>query len=138
MAVPRFYEYFFSTLCISLEPHHLIGTVIHNHKNLYSAGTPSIDRSIDIVGGGMPGTSQNGRGVQGECDRGSAMADRPQDDGPGNRRAPPRSSPIGCRWTFVRHCGRMSAQNSGQWPGLQRHGAPVKTQTWSATGGCDH
>jgi len=86
----------------------------------------------------MPGTSQNGRGVQGECDRGSAMADRPEDDGPGNRRAPPRSSPIGCRWTFVRHCGRMSAQNGGQWPGLQRHGAPVKTQTWSATGGCDH
>jgi len=83
----------------------------------------------------MPGTSQNGRGVQVKCDRGSAMADRPQDDGPGNRRAPPRSSPIGCRWTFVRHCGRMSAQNSGQWPGLQRHGAPVKTQTWSATGG---
>jgi len=42
--------------------------------------------SIDITGGGMPEKSQNiqGRGLQGECDRGSTMADRPPDDGPGN------------------------------------------------------
>jgi len=28
MAAPKFYEYFFSTLCISLEPHRLTGTII--------------------------------------------------------------------------------------------------------------
>jgi len=37
-------------------------------------------------GGGMPETSQNsrGRGLQGERDRGSAIANRPPDDRPGN------------------------------------------------------
>ena len=51
--------------------------------------TPGPHRSIDIAGGGTPETSQNGRGATDECNRGSSMADRPRDDGPGNHCAPP-------------------------------------------------
>jgi len=35
------------------------------------------------AGGGVPETSQNVRGVRGERDLGSAIADRRLDDGPG-------------------------------------------------------
>ena len=53
--------------------------------------TPGPHRSIDIAGGGTPETSQNGRGATDECNWGSAMADRPPDDGPGNHCAPRRT-----------------------------------------------
>jgi len=49
-------------------------------------GTQSIDL-IDIASGGAPEMSQNGR--RGECDWGSAVADRHPDSGPGNHRLPP-------------------------------------------------
>jgi len=41
--------------------------------------------------------------------------------------------PVGRRWTISRCVvGGMGARNDGQRPGLQRRGAPVKTQTCSA------
>jgi len=62
---------------------------------------------MDIVGGGAPETLQTAGGLAiGECDRGSAMADWPPDDGPGN--APPSD------FAGYRRRGQMSAQNSGQ------------------------
>jgi len=74
-----------------------------------------------------------GGGLQEERDRGSAMANRSLDGGPGNRRAHPLSDAAGqsvgiaALWE--------DGQNVGQRPGLWHHGAPVKTQTWSGTGG---
>ena len=74
-----------------------------------------------------------GGGLQEERDRGSAMANWSLDGGPGNRRAHPLSDAAGqsvgiaALWE--------DGQNVGQRPGLWHHGAPVKTQTWSGTGG---
>ena len=58
------------------------------------ARTPSLpvdDRSTS--GGGAPEMLQNGRRKgTGECDRGSTIADRPSDDGPGNCSPAPRQT----------------------------------------------
>ena len=58
-------------------------------------------RSIDIASGGVPETSQNGwgRGLQGERDRGSAMANRP----PGRQVGESPPTPVGCLWTISWH-----------------------------------
>jgi len=58
---------------------------------------PGPHQSIDIACGGAPEMSQNdwGRQLQGEHERGSAMADRPPDDGPGNCRPH-----VGRPWTI--------------------------------------
>jgi len=54
-----------------------------------SRSMPGPHLSIDIVGGGMGETLQNGRGrLQVECDWRSAMPYQHLDDGLGNRRAP--------------------------------------------------
>jgi len=65
--------------------------------------------------------------------RGSAMANRPQDDGPENR-PPPRSDAArqlvvvaGARW--------MGAFNGGQRSGLRRRGACVEMRAGNATEG---
>jgi len=98
---------------------------------------PGPHRSIDIAGDGAPKTLQNGRGrgLQGERDRESTMADQPPDDGRGNRRPPPSNADgqlvdVAGGWARKTANGRQSL-------GLRRHGAPVKTQTWSATEGRD-
>jgi len=54
-----------------------------------SRSMPGPHLSIDIAGGGMGETLQNGRGrLQVECDWRSAMPYQHLDDGLGNRRAP--------------------------------------------------
>ena len=79
------------------------------------AGTPSI--AIDIAGNGTCETSQNGQGrrLQGEHDLESAMADRPPDNGLGNRRPPPldtagQTVDVAVRWAReTAGSGRVSA-----------------------------
>jgi len=79
---------------------------------------PGPHRLIEIAGGGMPKTSQNGRGkgLQGEHNQKSTMADRPQDGGPGNRR-PPRQMPLG-NWLKLREDGRMKRRAVAGSPAL--------------------
>jgi len=98
----------------------------------HSPPTPGPHQSIDIAGSGAPETSQNGqwRGLVGERDRESAMADRPPDDGPGNCRAP---LPVRRRWTIGQRRARVGAQNGcSSWVSCAV--THVKTQTWSTTG----
>jgi len=91
--------------------------------------------SIDIVAVVRTKRCKMVGGLREECDRGSAMADRLLEDGPGNHRPPP--PPIVRRWTIGRCRGRMGTQNGGQRSGLWRHGAHVEMQAGSATGGCN-
>jgi len=55
------------------------------------AGTPSIDQHSRLW---HTRNVAKRLGATGERDRGRAMADRPADDGPGNRRAAPPPSPL--------------------------------------------
>jgi len=91
--------------------------------------TPGPHRSIDIAGGGMPETSQNGRGGLQTSATGEAqwlIGPRTMDRGI-------TVPPVGRHWTIGRCRGRMGAQNGRQWLGLLRRGTSVKMQTWSGT-----
>jgi len=115
-----------------------------------SRPTPGPHRSINIASGGAPKTSQNGWRLQGERDRGRAMADRPADDGSGNCRAapsPPCRTPLDNRST-LREDGRAKRRAAAGSPapwctcqkadmqcnrGRDRRPAPGH-QVWETTG----
>jgi len=63
---------------------------------------------MTLSGGGAPETLQTAGGLaMGKCDRGSAMADWPPDDGPGN--APP---PVGLRWISTSRADEHAKQRA--------------------------
>jgi len=68
----------------------------------------------------------------GERNQGIAMADRPPDDGPGNR---PPPSDATRQLVVVAGAQRIGAFNGGQRSGLQRRGACVETRAGNATEG---
>jgi len=70
-------------------------------------------RSIDISGGGVPETSQNGRGRGRPGKRNGRSA-------PGRRAGESPPASVGCRWTTGRRRRRMGARNCVQWLGLRR------------------
>ena len=89
--------------------------------------------SIDTAGSGASETSQKrlGEGATGECDQGSAMADRPLDDGTGNRRPPPsdaagQSVDVAGGWT-------RKMAGSSRFSGTVAHPSKHRLGTWSPT-----
>jgi len=95
---------------------------------------PGPHQSIDIACGGAPEMSQNdwGRRLQGEHERGSAMADRPPDDGLGNCR-PPCRMPLD-NWLMSRV--GWPRKNGRQRSGLRHHSIRVKTQAGNTRNIC--
>jgi len=76
------------------------------------AGTPSIDWDS----GRRHAQNGRGKGLQGERNQKSTMADRPQDGGLGNRR-PPSQMPLG-NWLKSREDGRMKRRAVAGSPAL--------------------